>query len=208
MTVAANLPAEPALYVEVAAALSDAGAHAQALDLLRRALVLDPKSLDALRAAGRAAFAVGQYRQARAFLARYIRAAPGGNPEESALLETATWILSVDASAARLSNAERANRAARAFAIADARARCLEAASGQITPEHPAAALVGRLAAARGRATPARLRRDPDDIGTIFELALEAERIAAEHCGPPRDAADVALLTLAKTAREDADAGQ
>jgi tetratricopeptide (TPR) repeat protein len=186
MALAANLPADASLYTRAARALADAGAHAQALELFRRALEIDPRHAPALLGAGRAAFALADYRTARRYLGRYERA--DGRAEDAApLLQALAHLSEVNAREPRLTIAQRAHRAARAFSLASARAACM--------PEPMAA----RLEEARPIGGAAYLRRNPDSIDEVFELALEGARAAARSCAAPAGA-DLALLTLAEQA--------
>ena len=215
MALAADLPADAAQYTRTAQELAAAGAHIQALELFRRALEIDTRHAPAMLGAGRSAFAVADYPTAQRYLVRYERTADGADEESGALLETLEYLSQVNAREPRLSIAERAQRASRAFEIASKRFACMTSqgtrgASGrtevrpydkQVRPygylSDAEAGLARRMEATGKNANVRYLRRNPDDIDLVFELALEAARAAARRCGPPTGA-DLALLTLAQ----------
>jgi tetratricopeptide (TPR) repeat protein len=202
MALAADLPADAAQYTRTAQELAAAGAHIQALELFRRALEIDTRYAPAMLGAGRSAFAVADYPTARRYLVRYERTADGADEESGALLETLEYLSQVNAREPRLSIAERAQRASRAFEIASKRFACMTRPDEEhVRPygylSDAEAGLARRMEATGKNANVRYLRRNPDDIDLVFELALEAARAAARRCGPPTGA-DLALLTLAQ----------
>jgi tetratricopeptide (TPR) repeat protein len=92
--------------IEAADLFMAAGDDGRALDGYARALAIDPVDGRALAGAGRAAFALDDFVQARRFLA----AAPGTLPDVAELREVADLVLSRDPLAARLSAEERRQR--------------------------------------------------------------------------------------------------
>jgi thioredoxin-like negative regulator of GroEL len=202
MALAADLPADAAQYTRTAQELAAAGAHVQALELFRRALEIDTRYAPAMLGAGRSAFALADYPTAQRYLVGYERTADGADEESGALLETLEYLSQVNAREARLSIAERAQRASRAFEIASQRFACMTRPDDkQVRPygylSDAEAGLARRMEATGKNANIRHLRRNPDDIDLVFELALEAARAAARRCGPPTGA-DLALLTLAQ----------
>lgn len=197
MGLAADLPPDAGLYSRVAGELTRAGAHPQALDLYRRALDIDPEHAAALLGAGRSTFALGDYQAARRYLTRYRRTVAQGAVEGDArvLLEALAYLGEVNVREPRLTTAQRAARAIRALTLASNRLACVPSGAAELS---------ARVEQARAEATLSTLRRDPDRIEAVFELALEAALFAANRCAAP-EGPDLALLTLAQQARVDDD---
>jgi predicted Zn-dependent protease len=69
----ADLPGNPALETQVATLLLETGEYEHAAPLFRQALRLRPNYAPALEGAGEASFEMGNYRDARRYLARAKR---------------------------------------------------------------------------------------------------------------------------------------
>ncbi len=195
MALAANLPSNPDLYTRAAGELARAGAHAQALELLGRALDLDARHPGALLGAGRSSFAMADYQDARRYLTRYRRAVADASldPDARVLLDALAHLDQVNVDEPRLTTAQRATRAVRALGLAAERLSCVPGGAGPLAVS---------VETARAGATVRALRRDPDQIDAVFRLALDAALYAADRCGPP-EGPQLALLTLAQQSRVD-----
>lgn len=184
-------------HLAVGSLLLQAGDAAHALDAYGRALVLDAGDDRALAGAGRAAFALGRYAEARRWLSRV--AAP--DADLSRMREIAAYIQTANPLAPRLSAAERRRRAAAALRAARERVQTCLLEPGLATDSR--ATLGEALAAAELAATTAGRGEDvmsavEATLGQVRRLEEAAEGIC------PADALNTALLVIARRAEEEA----
>jgi tetratricopeptide (TPR) repeat protein len=177
-----ELPPDPALLSGVGSLLVEAGAGARALALFRRALAIDPANARAARLAGETEFRSGDIRSARRDL--MAAADHGGLDDETrGLLDVSERVLALDPFVDRLRVQTRAQRAARAVAIAGARLeRCRQAWTADANVAPTLDSLTGRLTAAAGLRLQS-LERDPDLIDDSAGVALEIEKLPSGACG-------------------------
>jgi predicted Zn-dependent protease len=200
VALAATLPENPELYVEVGEHLFAAGAYRTARDLFERALRLEPGNAQAREGAARTSFETGDFQAARVHLVRLRREAPGIDADLQSLLALASDVLAIDPDRPRLATAERARRASEIVRLTLARAEaCRDASREQASDARTERleALMSRLSEAAPDPSPRTLQRDPDTIPDIVDLGFELARAAAEVCGLPSDR-DLAVLTLAR----------
>jgi predicted Zn-dependent protease len=200
IALAADLPGNPALETQVATLLVKTGEYEHAARLFRQALRLRPNYAPALEGAGEASFELGQYRDARRYLARGKR---GGalSTQSQARLETATLILESDPLAPRLSGQERARRALRAFTqsmerlngCAVARGVSFENGQQQSDLQKTHALALALQPKVRER----NLAREPDLLLQVTDMVFEIERVTERACGEPQGV-DLALLLLSR----------
>ena len=187
ISLAADLPPDPAARRQVATLLSKAGVHRRALTLFDQILLADPGDIAARIGAGEAAFALGNHAAA----VRYLRRVPKtqGGEAVAELLEVSSLVIALDPYRRGLSARERAGRALRALAAADTRLRACVTQAPDLLPvqQETAAALKTRSRNA--------LARDPDGLEAVASLAFRAERVSEGRCGEPAPI-DRALLLL------------
>jgi tetratricopeptide (TPR) repeat protein len=196
----ADLPRDPALETQVATLLLRTGEYEHAGPLFHQALRLRPNYAPALEGAGEASFGMGNYREARRYLARAKRVSALSVHSQS-LLDTATLILESDPLAPRLSGVERAGRALRAFAqsmerlsgCATARGVSFENGPQQSDLQKTHALALALRPKVRGR----NLACDPDLLLRVMDMVFEIERVTERACGEPQGV-DLALLLLSR----------
>jgi tetratricopeptide (TPR) repeat protein len=200
IAVSADLPRDPALMLRVARLMMKAGDARRALQEYREVLALDPQNPDALAGAGRAAFSLQLYDEARDYL-RHAIAANAQDPQLSALLQTAELVMQMDPYQPRLSAAGRAARIISAFAQAGDRLQLCNSAHA-IAPAQPVGndPLVTDYAnwtALKPKINERKLRSNPELGDAAMDLVFRIERDATKVCGPPSPA-DQALILIAQ----------
>lgn len=187
IALAADLPPDKALQMQVAGLLSTAGAHRRALALFDEVLKEAPADPAALTGAAASALALGNH----AAVVRYLRRIPKRQiePATAEMLEVSSLVLALDPYRRGVGARERAGRALRALGASNARLQgCLEQA--------PDLAPLQEEVAAELKAQPRNvLARDPDRVDALISLAFLAEQAAEGRCGPPAPI-DRALLLL------------
>jgi predicted Zn-dependent protease len=196
----ADLPGDPALETQVATLLLETGEYEHAAPLFRQALRLRPNYAPALEGAGEASFEMGNYRDARRYLARAKREGDL-SPASQSRLELATLILRSDPLAPRLSGQERARRALLAFSQSMERlSGCAAARGGSVENGQPQSGLqkVKALALAlQPKVRERNLARDPDLLIKVTDMVFEIEKVTEGACGEPQGE-DLALLLLSR----------
>ncbi len=196
----ADLPSDPALAIKAATLLLKNGGYEHAGLLFRQALRLRPNYVPALEGVGEASFEMGNYRDARRYLAHAKR--EGALPVHlQSLLETAALIPEIDPLAPRLSGQERVRRALRAFTQSMDRLSGCVAIRGvyfENDPQQSDLQKVKALALAlQPKARERNLARDPDLLLKVTDMAFEIEKVTERVCGEPRGV-DLALLLLSR----------
>jgi len=196
----ADLPSDPALKTQVAALLMKTGDYEHAAPLFRQALRDHPNFVPALEGAGEASFEMGNYRDARRYLARAMRLGSLSARSQS-ILQTATLILDNDPLAPRLSGKERASRALLAFNQSMQRLSGCAAARGvsfDNKQEQSDLQKIHALALAlQPEARERNLARNPDLALKVTDMAFEIEKVTERACGEPKGM-DLALLLLSR----------
>ena len=172
----ADLPSDPAAMTDAAALLLEADADPEALTLLQKALELDPHDGRALRLAGEAAFAAGDYRTARS----HLEAAGDAlhlDARGQELLDLSTRVLTLDPFARRISSRERLRRVVRVFGAAQqALARCPAGSHGD---------LQSQMDALEPKMTERTLAGDPDLVDEAIALVTTVDGVTSAACGTP-----------------------
>jgi len=196
----ADLPSDPALETQVATLLLKTGDYEHAAPLFRQALRLRPNFVPALEGAGEASFEMGNYRDARRYLARAKRLGPLSAHSQS-LFETAALILESDPLAPRLSGQERASRALLAFNQSMLRLSCCAAARGVSFDDKQQQSDLQNIhalaLALQPKVRERNLARDPDLVLKVTDMAYEIEKVTERACGEPQGM-DLALLLLSR----------
>ena len=196
----ADLPSDPALETQVATLLLKTGDYEHAAPLFRQALRLRPNFVPALEGAGEASFEMGNYRDARRYLARAKRLGPLSAHSQS-LFETAALILESDPLAPRLSGQERASRALLAFNQSMQRLSGCAAAHGVSFDNKQQQSDLQKIhalaLALQPKVRERNLARDPDLVLKVTDMAYEIEKVTERACGEPQGM-DLALLLLSR----------
>jgi tetratricopeptide (TPR) repeat protein len=184
-------------HLAVGSLLLQAGDAAHALDAYGRALALDGDDDRARAGAGRAAFALGRYPEARRWLSRVTAL----DAELTRMREIAGYVQTANPLAPRLSTAERRRRAAAALRAARERVQTCLLEPGLAT--HSRTTLGESLAAAELASTGD--GRD-DDVMSAMEATLGQVRRLEEAADGicPADALNTALLVIARRVEEEA----
>jgi tetratricopeptide (TPR) repeat protein len=196
VALAGDLPPDPAVHLRVAQMFLEVEDYDRAIRQYRIVLKAQPGNADALAGAGKAAFQKADYASARQFLQQAVRV-NSGDTASAQLLETSNLILEIDPYRSRLSTADRAARAARAYQQAQSRLQACIAAQPAVAE---LSTLQQRLNELRLPARTARLRRDPDKIPGVMDMVFETEDRTAQTCGIPAGL-DRALWLLARQHR-------
>ncbi len=197
VSAAADVPRDPALYASVGKLLLDVGDFEQALETFRAALNLDPRSAEAVKGAGQAAYLAADYENA----ARYLRRAVTLNRDDQQaeqLMATCESVLAHNPYLRGLTAAERAERAAADLNRALQRLRqCAEHRGVDISASAPDSRLQRLNTAAKAlHATVSRLTRDPEQLDRAMEVVFDIEAEVVRSCGPG-EPADAAMLRIA-----------
>lgn len=201
MALAAELPPDPQLHVQVGRMFLQANEYDPALKQFRQALQLDRNNKDALSGAGETEFQTGDYRDAQIHLERAARKDPQ-NTELARMLETNKLVLSIDPYESSLSGAERSVRITRAFQqavnrlqeCAQSRGETLKASPPQTTLQ----TLYDEAMKMKPRIQERVLNRDPDTATAALTLVSGLENLATSVCGEPRGLDEAIVLAQRK----------
>lgn len=176
LVLAADEDEAPARLAEVAALFLQSGDPRRALDRYRRVLSSQPGNAGARAGAGLAAFELEDYAAAR----RYLVGASDLEPSARDARDIASFVLTADPLAPRLTSTERQQRRLRVLEVAQRRLQaCPEPDAERVAAlEAVAAALVNDSARARGQPRVDEQARSEDAV----TLAARAERLGV-GCG-------------------------
>ena len=197
-----TLPEDPVLHTRVADLYFQVGDYQRALSQYRLAFELDPQYFAALYGAGKAAFHLGDYRAAEAYLTRATREDSAG-PDARFLLEATQAAASLNPFDRGIHESEKIQRVLRAFEIASARIEACPAISnpGASLPS-ALPPLLGQLKQWKPNANARFLSRQPGQIEPLFDLSANLEKQSQSLCGQPTPE-DSALLALASAHPSD-----
>jgi len=187
---AGNAPDDPAVKLSIAALMEKADDPASALRIYKAILQHGPPNLTALEGAGRTAFALGNYVQARDYLHRAM--AHPGSASHSAqarqdivdLAEEAVQILLLYPSPT-LSPLAQAERVLRDRRLAQLRIQDCAAALPQQASQPELASILARWQQEPEKIKTSDLERNPARQQTEMQLVYDTERLADKYCGPP-----------------------
>jgi tetratricopeptide (TPR) repeat protein len=199
ITLAANLPDDPALLARVGDLFAQVGEYERALAEYSRSLQLNPKNPPVMAAAGRAAFELGKYSVAKSYLESVVSANPSDG-QSSELLKTAISALQMDPFRRQISAAERVRIVIEAFNTAGKRLESCANAGGSkgaapATNQQPD--LLTRWNEMKPKMRESVIRQNPDLSEQAMDLVFAIERQTKKECGPPTGA-DLALLLISK----------
>jgi tetratricopeptide (TPR) repeat protein len=199
IAMASNLPEDSALHLQAADLFLEVQDYEHALLQYRYVLRLEHKNENAHAGAGRAAFELGQYAEAKS----YLQAALAINPADQdavRLLRSAELVLNQDPFGRRLTDSERARRVLHAFNLASRRLKeCApnrEASSGQAAAD-PLQSLLPDWTTLKPKVGLARLARSPQLRDAVMDLVFRIESAAGTGCGTPSQE-DSALLLISR----------
>ena len=224
MALAATLPSNPQLHLQVAQLFAQDQDYGNALSQYEQVLRTDRNNSHAMAGAGEAAFHLGKYRTAE----EYLRMAVSARPEDTSsrqLLESATLILSTDPFVRRISDAERNRRVKEAWLKAGERLK----SCAQAETDRPQLSTEQTSATQRPAAVQANVPSAPDSLAAlqdqwdqmkpdilrlhssaetdlpdaIMDLVFKIEQQTAIECGDPQGT-DLALLLTSRN-RDSAD---
>ncbi len=213
ITLAADMPRDPALHVRVGDLLMQAQQARRAFEVYTAALRIDPASRRALQGAGESAFRMANYFTARRYFVPVAAVEPG-NTHVRGRLDTITAVLGLDPFRRGLAARERARRAVLAFEIAATRLRrCGESVGISLpdvepsppAPEAPVTDALLRLWTELRETAPVvkvdTLSRDPDALERVMDLAFRIEDGCEARCGEAGHGSDQALVLIARDRR-------
>jgi tetratricopeptide (TPR) repeat protein len=195
MALAADTPPEDVpLRLEVANLLLASGDSRDALPQFKLALARQPLNAAALAGAGHAAFQIGDFKQARDYLARAVER-NSSDTQSRQRLEISEYVLENDPFVVGLTDPQRADRVRLDFAQAVFRLKqCAASLNQPLAPAQPATDLQQAYAAAQQLQPALRARafvHNPKAMVAAMDLALEMENLSRARCGPlpPEDEA-------------------
>lgn len=225
MALAATLPPNPELHLQVAQLFAQDQDYGNALSQYEQVLRTDRNNSHAMAGAGEAAFHLGKYRTAEEYL-RMVASARPDDTNSRHLLESASLILSTDPFVRRISDAERNRRVKDAWIKAGERIKaCVQAqkdapstSTGRnSSPQRSAPAQPANVPSAPDSLAALQVQWDemkPDILrlrssaetdlpDAIMDLVFKIEQQTAVECGDPQGT-DLALLLTSRN-RDSAD---
>jgi tetratricopeptide (TPR) repeat protein len=196
-----NAPDDPVLKLKIAALMEKAGDPASASQIYKAQLQHGPPNLTALEGAGRTAFALGNFTQARDYLNRAL-AHPAGTSETAQerqdirdLRDEAVDVLLLYPSPL-LSELAQAERTLRDRQLAQSRLNGCVAAHPEQAGQPEIAAVQARWEQEPAKITVAELKTDGELRRQEMELVYDTERVADKYC-PPATGEDALLSKIA-----------
>ena len=208
IALAANLTSDSALHLQVGDLFMQVQDYEHALAQYRETVRADRRNSAALAGAGRAAFELTRYEQARRYLEAAV-AADAQDTQSAELLHTATLVMQMDPYRRPISVSKRNRLVINAFKSAGQR---IKACAPPLKPGAPAQPASSSAAGSNGndekslastwnnlkpKITERGLRRDPDLVDTAMDLVFAIERQTSTGCGTLADT-DTALLLISK----------
>jgi tetratricopeptide (TPR) repeat protein len=195
-----ELPPDAALHASVGRMFLQVQDYRRALQQFQVALKLKPKIKGAWAGAGEASYLAGNYAEARYYLEKAV-AESSSDLQAAQQLEMCKLILSLDPFDRRLSQRERIRRTVAAFNQALARVTlCAKDRGVNLEAKQATGPLQSIYAGAKKmhpKVNERSLRRNPDLISNVMDLAFQMEGQAEQVCGVPPDP-DQALLMIAR----------
>ena len=197
--VAGNLPPDASLHIRVGTMLMEADAYDDALTLFRQALLVQPRSAEALAGVGASYYYLGRYTLAEPYLSRALRLDPRLT-QAAALRDTVRAVMELDPFTRWLGEQQRLQRAHRDFGLAMAR---LQACAGQrgvdleAEGSDPLQSLYAQATALQATTPRRTLGASSESVSHTMDLVFDMEKASAQACGEPQGL-DLALLLIAR----------
>jgi tetratricopeptide (TPR) repeat protein len=201
LVAAGNAPDDPKIKLEIAGLMEEAQDPVNALEIYRNIAEQKPCPIEALEGAGRVAFALGRFKQAREYLERVVSHPDFVSLPESVqstnheLLTAANHVLEIFPGT-ELPAKERAMRVLHAAEVAKGRLEACSMSRPTISPS--LAGLATKWQEVPPKWIPLSLARDPQMEQTIMNLVFDTEKVTAAVCGSPRGE-DALLLKIAQS---------
>ena len=171
--------------------------YERALAAYRLGLRNDRHNRAALAGAGRAAFELSRYPEARKYLQMAV-AADAGDAESAARLKTTDLVLEMDPFQRQISMEQRNKMVVEAFATAGERIKaCGSAPGSEPSATSDQMTLAEIWTKMKPRVSQRGLQRDPDLVESAMDLVFKIERRTSIACGAPAGR-DLALLLIAE----------
>lgn len=197
--VAANLPPDPSLHIQVGRLLMKATAYDDALTLFRRAVSADPHSAPAVAGAGECYYLTGRYALAEPYLNHALKLDPK-LPGVASMRDTVRAVLDLDPFARWLGEGQRAQRAQQDFNLAVKRLQACAAQRGldlKATGTDLLQVLGAQVTALQPDLRRRNAAHDSEWVSNTMDLVFEIEKATAQACGEPQGA-DLALLLISR----------
>jgi tetratricopeptide (TPR) repeat protein len=191
----ASVTGNAAEQMQLGQMFAQVGDYQRSLAAFQAALQRRRRNPQALAGAGEAAFHLGMFLMAERYLARAHALAPG-DARTAERLNMTQIVLHWDPFRPQVPAAERRRIALEAFAASGERLKSCTSP----TPQEQA--LQQQWQKLEPQATERAIKRQPDVVNTIMQLAFGIERQTAGSCGPQNEA-DRALLLVANLHEED-----
>lgn len=199
IALSAEAPGDSNMKTQVGDLFLLVGDPQRALQSFQEALRIDPKNPIASASAGKTAFDLGSYDEARNYLERAVRLSPSDSVSRD-LLNTTSLAQSLDPFDLRLRYSERQARVLHDFDVSGARLRsCAKEKNIDLNgPDGtPLKAQATQWKELHPQLTRRGLRGNPDLLDTAANLSLDIERQTNAVCGRP-GGEDLALLLIAE----------
>jgi len=179
-----------------------AGLWNRALDTYRAVLKVSPGDQDALEGAGTAAYQLGQYEQAAAYIER-LSPERRADPRIASILQTARGVESADPLESGISSAERAHRTEQALNQAESRLADCAHSKGISLSSPPVETDLQKLYVTSQQMSAewsqANLRRYPVRSVAATALVFQMEDAATAACGPPPPGPNSTMWLIARS---------
>ncbi len=200
---ASETPNDPKLLTQTGFLFLKAQDYSFALKEFQQSVSLNSHQPDGWAGAGRAAFALAQYRTARYDLSRAVAENPV-NSDAARTLGLARYVLKIDPFDRRIPVRERHRRAIHAFQIALARLNQCAQSRGEAldvpNPQTPLQKVSVDALQIKPQMQPSVLQRNPDLLDSAMSMVFRIEEVTKKECGSP-SGLDQALLLLASKNR-------
>jgi Flp pilus assembly protein TadD len=190
MILSDNLPEDPQLHNQVAGLYGRVGDARRARTQYQQALQLDAQNITALLGAGEASFQIGDYHAAQEYLTRALRV-DDSNASAKGLLTVVQSALALNPYERGISEAEKIKRSLLSFDVAGNRLRSCGSGASSIPP------YLERWKQLMPTANAHFLKQHPEEIETLIDFCVSAEKVAQTQCGEPAPD-DSALLAIAR----------
>lgn len=192
-----NAPSDPAVQLELASLMQQAGDPASALHLYQAILALQPHNTEALTAGGTTAFHMGHFATAHRLLEEAVRRQPAleHDPATQDILTRTRSILDLDPSP----HLPPGTRVAHILALRNLAHQRFNACKAQLANSPQVSSLQSldaRWSSEPAHVTSASLLQNPDRQQGELDLIYATEIAARDLCGPPTGS-DASVLLMA-----------
>jgi tetratricopeptide (TPR) repeat protein len=189
-----NLPEDSQLHTRVADLFARVGDDQRALSQYRRAIQIDPSGAAAMRGAGEAAFRLGDYHAAQAYLSRSLHLDESDSSAKQ-LLAVIQSVSELNPYEHGITEAEKIKRTLRVFDIAGNRLSSFSGSSGSAAASS-IEPFTERWKQLKATANDRFLSQHPEEIDTLLDFSAAAEKAAGSsgRAPTPDDSAVLAVV--------------